>query len=303
MKQHTLNGTYCFEGRGLHTGHFAHMCVKPAPENSGIVFKRVDFGEDALVEALAENVSGTARSTTLSKGEASVGTVEHLLSALTGLGVDNALIEIDNAEVPILDGSAKPYVEAILRDSLKEQAAERHYISLRETIEVTNPKSGSVIRIEPCGDTLYDATLDFRSQVMGLQHVVFNSSDDYASQIAPCRTFVFFHELEQLIDAGLIKGGDADNAIVIVEHPVSEEQLAKMCAIFRQNGLHVRENGYLDNLDLHFENECGRHKMLDLIGDLRLCGGFLKGKITAFKPGHTINTNAAKAIRETLKTI
>ena len=297
--QQTLRKSYLFEGKGLHTGRVARMTVSPAPADTGIVFKRTDIGEDALVEALAENVSSTARSTTISKGDASVSTIEHILSALTGMGVDNALIEIDNVEVPILDGSAKPYIEAIWKDGFQEQDAPRKYIELKETVEVVNEK-GSIVRLEPADDFSYDIKIDFNSKVLGVQHAQWDASVVYAEEIGVCRTFVFFHEIEFLFNNGLVKGGDVDNAIVIVEHPVTKEQVDNMSRLFNVPSLEVREDGYLSNLKLRFTNECARHKLLDLIGDLRLCGGFLKAKITAEKAGHGINTTAAKHVRATL---
>lgn len=275
------------------------MTVSPAPADTGIVFKRTDIGQDALVEALAENVSSTARSTTISKGNASVSTIEHILSALTGMGVDNALIEIDNVEVPILDGSAKPYIEAIWKDGFQEQDAPRKYIELNETVEVVNEK-GSVVRLEPAEDFSYDIKIDFNSRVLGVQHAQWDSSVVYPEEIGVCRTFVFFHEIEFLFNNGLVKGGDVDNAIVIVEHPVTKEQVDNMSRLFNVPSLEVREDGYLSNLQLRFTNECARHKLLDLIGDLRLCGGFLKAKITAEKAGHGINTTAARQVRAVL---
>ena len=297
--QQTLRKSYLFEGKGLHTGRVARMTVSPAPADTGIVFKRTDIGEDALVEALAENVSSTARSTTISKGDASVSTIEHILSALTGMGVDNALIEIDNVEVPILDGSAKPYIDAIWKDGFQEQDAPRKYIELKETVEVVNEK-GSIVRLEPADDFSYDIKIDFNSKVLGVQHAQWDSSVVYPEEIGVCRTFVFFHEIEFLFNNGLVKGGDVDNAIVIVEHPVTKEQVDNMSRLFNVPSLEVREDGYLSNLKLRFTNECARHKLLDLIGDLRLCGGFLKAKITAEKAGHGINTTAAKHVRATL---
>lgn len=295
--QQTLNKNYTFEGKGLHTGRVAKMTVGPAPVDTGIVFRRVDLGEDAMVEALAENVSNTARSTTISKGEASVATIEHILSALTGLGIDNAYIDIDNVEVPILDGSAKPYIDAMWQDGVKVQDAPRKWVEIKETVEVTN-ENGSVVRIEPADDFSYNITTDFNSRVLGVQNALWDSSVVYAEEIGVCRTFVFFHELQFLFANNLVKGGDVDNAIVIVEHPVTDEQVAQMSKLFNVPALKVREDGYLSNLTLRFPNECSRHKMLDLIGDLRLAGGFLKAKVTAVKAGHGINTQAALKVRE-----
>ena len=295
--QQTLRKDYIFEGKGLHTGKAARMTVCPAPVDTGIVFRRTDLGKDAMVEALAENVSNTARSTTISKGEVSVSTIEHILSALTGMGVDNAYIDIDNVEVPILDGSAKPYIDAIWKDGFEQQDAPRRYVELKETVEIVNEEKGSVVRIEPADEFSYDIKVDFNSRVLGVQNAQWTPSVVYAEEIGVCRTFVFFHEIEFLFNNGLVKGGDVDNAIVIVEHPVTEEQVDNMSRLFNVPALKVREDGYLSNLALRFPNECARHKLLDLIGDLRLCGGFLKAKVTAEKAGHGINTTAAKAVR------
>ena len=299
--QQTLTKSYIFEGKGLHTGKVAKMVINPAPADTGIRFRRTDISQDAYIDALAENVSNTARSTTISQGEASVSTIEHVLSALTGMGVDNALIDIDNVEVPILDGSAKPYIDAIWADGFQEQDAPRKYVELSETIEIRNDEKGSLVRIEPAEEFSYDIMVDFNSRVLGVQHAEWNSSILYPEQIGVCRTFVFFHEIEFLFKNNLVKGGDVDNAIVIVEHPVTKEQVAHMSQLFNVPALEVREDGYLSNLVLRFPNECARHKMLDLIGDLRLCGGFLKAKVTAEKAGHGINTSAAKEVRRQLK--
>lgn len=298
--QQTLKKSYSFEGKGLHTGRVAKMTINPAPADTGIRFRRTDIGEDAIVEALADHVSSTARSTTISKGQASVATIEHVLSALTGMGVDNALIDIDNIEVPILDGSAKPYIEAIWADGFEQQEQPRRYIEIKKTIEIRNDEKGSVVRIEPAEEFSYDIMVDFNSRVLGVQHAQWTPSVVYAEEIGTCRTFVFFHEIEFLFNNGLVKGGDVDNAIVIVEHPVTDEQVQRMSDLFNIPALKVREDGYLSNLTLRFPNECARHKLLDLIGDLRLAGGFLKARITAEKAGHGINTKAAMAVRESL---
>lgn len=299
--QQTLKKSYSFEGKGLHTGRIARMTINPAPADTGIRFRRTDIGEDAYVDALAENVSSTARSTTISADDISVSTIEHVLSALTGMGVDNALIDIDNIEVPILDGSAKPYIDAIWADGFIQQESPRRYIEIKETIEIKNEEKGSLVRIEPADEFSYEIMVDFNSKVLGIQHAQWNKDVIYAEEIGTCRTFVFFHELEFLFNNGLVKGGDVENAIVIVEHPVSDEQVERITTLFNVPKLKVREDGYLSNLKLRFPNECSRHKMLDLIGDLRLCGGFLKAKVTAEKAGHGINTTAAKAVRKVIK--
>lgn len=302
MKQCTLKKCYEFEGKGLHSGRYAHMTLCPAPVNTGIRFQRTDLGNGAFVDALAENVSSTARSTTISSSsKVSVGTIEHVLSALTGLGVDNALIKIDSPEVPILDGSARFYVEAIAPDGVEEQDADRKYVEIPEEIVVEDSKSGSYVKIVPAEETDYELTIDFNSRVLGIQTVRWNKAVDYVSQIGPCRTFCFFHEIQKLLTFGLVKGGDVENAIIIVEKPTCSWRIRRMARLFHQPMLSVTPEGYLSNLTLRFPDECGRHKLLDIIGDLRLAGGFLKAKVIAYKPGHRLNTAVAKKIRETLK--
>lgn len=297
MKQSTLKKSYSFKGKGLHTGKPVTMTVEPAPENTGIVFVRTDIPQRPVIEALAENVSKTDRSTSLCKDGIAVYTVEHILSALTGLGVDNAIIELDNIEVPIMDGSARKYAILIGKDGTLEQDAPRRVINIDKPIEITDP-SGAYVKIEPSEKPCYDLTIDFGSHVLGVQTAHWDPEMDYISQIAPCRTFCFFHEVEFLLANNLIKGGDIYNAIVVVERPISGEQLQMVRDRFEMQELDVTPKGYLNNIKLHFPNECGRHKMLDLIGDLRLCGGFLNAKVTAYKSGHTINTAAAKAIEK-----
>ncbi len=300
MKQRTLSKIYSFSGKGLHTGKFAHMQLCPAPVGTGIRFIRVDLpkveGKEASVDALAANVSKTARSTTISKGKVSVSTIEHLLSALTGLGVDNAYVRIDGPEVPILDGSARAFAEAIVADGTVEQELDRKWITLDHTIEYTDPDTGSWIRIEPSDTLSYVSTIDFHSKVLGVQTIEWDPSKDYVHGLAPCRTFCFLHEVFGLLMTGLVKGGDVNNAIVIVEKPVSRTKIRIIERILHQPALEVGPDGYLSNVKLLFPDECGRHKMMDLIGDLRLCGGFLKAKVTAYKPGHKINTKVAQLI-------
>ena len=301
MKQHTLSKIYSFEGKGLHTGLYAHMQICPAPVDTGVRFIRTDLhkihGHEAYADAVAENVSKTARSTTITGSGVSVSTVEHLLSALTGLGIDNAYVRIDNREVPILDGSARPYVEAISKDGTVEQDAERKWIEINHVVEYKNPKTGSWIRLEPADSFSVESTIDFNSKVLGVQTVRWDDTVDYATQIAPCRTFCFLHEVFGMLMAGLVKGGDLGNAIVIVERPVSRLKMRLIARRLRQPNITVTERGYLSNIALSFPDECGRHKLLDLMGDLRLCGGFLKAKVTAYKPGHSLNTKVAQLIK------
>lgn len=302
MRQQTLSKSYTFEGKGLHSGRMARMVIGPAPADTGIRFHRIDLGPDAFVDALAENVSSTARSTTIEKGKVRVGTIEHVLSALTGLGIDNALVSIDSKEVPILDGSALPYIEAMSSDPLVEQDAERRWVELDRELLVENEKTGSYIRISPAEAMSYDVTIDFNSRVLGIQDVHWDAAVDYSTEVGPCRTFCFFHEILPLAALGLVKGGDVNNAIVIVEKPVKPWQLSRMARVFGQDrSITVTPQGYLSNLVLRFPDECGRHKLLDLLGDFRLSGGFLKAHVVAYKPGHALNTRAARLIRNNTK--
>lgn len=278
----------------------AELTINPAPVDTGIVFCRTDISRDSRIEALAEYVSSTDRSTTLTQDNIPVMTVEHLLSALTGMGIDNAIIDLNNIEVPILDGSAKPYIDAVWKDGLQEQDAPRRYIEIDRPITVTSEKTGSSIVITPSDKPSFDVHIDFNSKVLGLQDAHWDVDMDYTQEIGVCRTFVFFHEIEYLFKNNLIKGGDVDNAIVIVEHPVAREQLEHMSQLFNVPMLERCENGYLNNLQLRFANECARHKLLDLIGDFRLAGGFLKAEVKAVRSGHTINTKAAKEVRKLL---
>ncbi len=297
MKQHTLKKSYEFKGKGLHTGVLTDMRILPAPADHGIVFRRTDL--DVCVRALAHNAGDVSFNTTLEENGAKVILVEHVLSALAGLGVDNALIELDNVEVPVLDGSSLPYVEAICADGLQEQQEERRPIAIREPFTWRDDRSDAWIEFEPCDDFEARLTIDFNSPVVGVQTCRFDGSTDYASQIAPCRTFCFFSQLEQLAAAGLIKGGDMDNAIVIVDREVDVAAVERIAKLFNAGGVEVRQ-GYLSNVSLHFDNECARHKMLDLIGDFSLLGAPLKARITAYKTGHRVNTAAARHILEKL---
>ncbi len=296
MNQRTLKNIYSFEGKGLHSGKYAHMRVCPAPVDTGLRFHRVDMGPDAFVDAVAENVSLTSRSTTIEKDKVTVSTIEHLLSALTGLGIDNALIEIDNVEVPILDGSAEKYVEAIAPDGVEEQDAERKYIEIAGEFVYKDDKTGSYIKLLPSDEPSYEVTIDFNSKVLGIQTVSWDPTKDYVKEVAPCRTFCFLHEIQVLAGLGLIKGGDLSNAIVIVEKQVPPFIVSRLAKSMGYPDLKITHKGYLSNVELHFPDECGRHKLLDIIGDLRLAGGFLKAKVIAYKPGHGINTKVAKLI-------
>lgn len=299
--QHTLKKSYYFEGKGLHTGTYAHMKLLPAPPDSGIKFRRTDLRSKPVIAAIADNVSNTARSTTISYRETLAVTIEHIMSCFTGLGIDNAIVELDNIEVPIMDGSARYFVEAIMADGLQNQDVPRQFLKIKDAIELSDDNSGSWIRVEPASSPSVDVTVDFGSRIIGVQNVHWDPSVEYATEIGPSRTFCFFHEIEHLYRNNLIKGGDLDNAIVIVEHEATEEQLQWVSQLFNLPDLHVTDDGYLNNLKLHFPDECGRHKLLDLLGDLRLTGGYMNARVSAFKPGHALNTKMAKALRAMIK--
>lgn len=299
MKQHTLKKSYEFKGKGLHTGVFATMTISPAPDNSGIRFRRTDLGKDVEIRALAGNVCDASFNTSLQENGSKVMLVEHVLSALSGLGVDNALIGIDNVEVPVLDGSARPFVEAISADGLLEQQEERRFIEIEKPFTYRDDRTDAWISLEPCDSFEASLTIDFDSPVLGVQTCRIDSLTDYASQIAPCRTFCFFSQLEQLAAAGLIKGGDMDNAIVIVDREVDPADVRRVAKLFNAGDIEVRQ-GYLSNVDPLFGNECARHKMLDLIGDFSLLGAPLKARVTAFKTGHRVNTAAVNILLKQL---
>lgn len=273
------------------------MTVEPAPENHGIKFRRSDLGEPApLVEACVDYVSATSRGTTLDKNGVKVLTLEHLMGTLYGLDIDNVLITLDSPEVPILDGSAKYYADAFTADGLQEQSAPRKYLELTHKIVCRN-ESGSEMVVMPDDHFSVDVMVDFNSKVVGNQYARFESETDFAKDIAPCRTFVFFHELEPLLKNNLIKGGDLDNALVIVENPVPQEELDRLAKLFNVETLERVPEGYLSHTSLRFQNECARHKLLDVLGDLALVGYPIKGKVIAYKSGHSINSTVSRALR------
>ncbi len=301
IKQKTLKQTYTFTGKGLHTGLNVTMKVHPAGENHGIKFKRVDIEGEPEMDAVVDYVTTTSRGTTLECGEVKISTIEHIMSALSGLGIDNALIELDAPEAPILDGSAKEYAKAFTQDGLLEQEEDRKYFTVTEKIYYKDEKSGAEITILPDEEFSIDLMIDFNSKVLGHQYARFTPNTDYAGDIAPCRTFVFFHELEPLFKNNLIKGGDLQNAIVIVENPVPQDELDRLAELFHTPKLERIPSGYLNHLELRFSNECARHKLLDVIGDFALIGFPIKGKIIANKSGHQINTIVAKMLRKAAK--
>ncbi|MEX0982450.1 MAG: bifunctional UDP-3-O-[3-hydroxymyristoyl] N-acetylglucosamine deacetylase/3-hydroxyacyl-ACP dehydratase [Bacteroidales bacterium] len=299
-KQRTLKGSISFKGKGLHTGELVNLTIHPAPENHGYLFRRTDLAGQPEIRPFAENVTDTSRGTTIEENEAKVSTIEHVLSALAGMRLDNALMEIDGPEAPIMDGSAREYVEAIEQIGVVEQDAERKYFKLKEKIEYYDEERGIHIIAYPDQMQSINVLIDYNSDILGNQYATLEKWEDFKEQIAPCRTFVFLHELEQLAKLGLIKGGDLDNAIVIVDHEMPQEDINRLSDLFKQPKIEVKE-GILNNVELRFSNEPARHKMLDMIGDLALVGRWFKAKIIATRPGHMANVEFAKLLRQTMK--
>ncbi len=296
--QHTLKKKVSVSGTGLHTGQFGTVTFHPAPPHFGIKFKRIDLAGQPVVEAKAENVVDTSRGTTLSENGAPVYTMEHVLAALTGLGIDNTLIELDMDELPIRDGIAKYFVEAILEAGIAKQDAEREYIIITKEIVFKDEVRGVELKAVPCDHFKLDVKIDYGTEVLNVQYAKLEQIQDFKNEIAPCRTFVFLHELEFLLKNNLIKGGDLSNAIVFVNRAVSQEELDRLAELFNKPKVKVKEEGILNNLELHFPNEPARHKLLDVIGDLTLAGKPIKGHITATKPGHFANTEFAKLLKK-----
>ena len=299
-KQQTLAGIISFSGKGLHTGVTVTMTVNPAAENHGIVFRRIDIEGTPTVPALCEYVTDTSRGTTIEKGAAKVSTIEHIVSALWSMGVDNALIDIDGPETPIMDGSAREYAAAIEQTGLVEQKADRKYYEVTERQVYTIPDKGVAIIIYPDDEFTVSVHVDYNSKVIGNQYATLDMFNEYKENIAPCRTFVFLHELEPLLKMNLIKGGDLDNAIVVVENPVSDEQLEHLKKVFGKEDIRVT-GGYLNNLQLRASNELARHKLLDLLGDFALLGMRIKGRVWASRPGHYANTEFMKQLLASIR--
>ena len=294
-KQQTLAGPISFSGKGLHTGVTVNMTVHPATDNHGIVFRRIDLEDTPSVPALCEYVTDTSRGTTIEKGAAKVSTIEHIISALWTMGVDNALIDIDGPETPIMDGSAREYVEKIQLPGLVEQKPARKYYEVTEKQVYTIHDKGVAIIIYPDDEFTVSVHIDFNSKGVGNQYATLDMYSKYTEDIAPCRTFCFLHELEPLLKMNLIKGGDLDNAIVVVENPVSDEQLEHLKKVFNKDDIRVT-GGYLNNLELRASNELARHKLLDLLGDFALLGMRIKGRVWASRPGHYANTEFMKQL-------
>lgn len=301
VKQKTLSKPFKIQGKGLHTGVDVTMKFMPAPENHGFKFKRVDLKNTPIIDADVDLVIDTSRGTLLEKDGARIGTIEHALAALTGMDLDNVLIEVDNEEAPIMDGSSRFFAEAIEKAGITEQDAEREYFEIKEKIEIFDEKSGAHIIALPDDDYRLNVMISFNSRVLNNQFATLDSISDFKSEIANCRTFVFLHELEYLLNNNLIKGGDLNNAIVIIDKEVSQQELDRLADLFHHDHVAVKPQGILNNLDLYFDNECARHKLLDVIGDLVLCGKRIKGRIIASKPGHRPNTIFAQTLKDAWK--
>lgn len=300
-KQQTLAKTVSLEGKGLHTGETVKLVLKPAPEDTGIVFHRIDLNPPAALPALATRVNATSRGTSLEMDGVSIMTTEHLLAALYAAKISNCLIEVNSSEIPIIDGSSKPFTEAIIKAGIEVQEAERELFVVNEVIQHRDPETGSEILLLPADKLSYSVMIDFETKVLGTQNAHLHDLEDFQKEIASARTFSFLHELESLLDQGLIKGGDLSNSLVYVDQPLKPVQLEKLKKVFGKKELSVKANGLLDNAKLNYPNEAARHKLLDLIGDLALVGMPIQGKIIATKPGHKINTEFAKILLNHIK--
>ncbi|MFN2456798.1 MAG: bifunctional UDP-3-O-[3-hydroxymyristoyl] N-acetylglucosamine deacetylase/3-hydroxyacyl-ACP dehydratase [Chitinophagaceae bacterium] len=299
--QHTLAREASISGVGIHTGQTVEIILKPAAPNTGVVFQRVDLPNQPIVKADVDNVVDTVRSTTIEANGARINTIEHLMAALAGSRVDNVLIEINGPEVPILDGSSAPFVEIIYDAGVQKQNSEKVFYSLQHNITYVDENKKVEMVAMPYHEYRINTLIDFNSPVLGTQHAAIKYITEFKDQIAPCRTFCFFHELEYLLENNLIKGGDINNAIVVVDKPVSENQVSRIAKVFNKQNVKVNEGGILNNLELRFPNEPARHKLLDVIGDLALVGFPFKAHIIANRPGHSSNIEFAKKIKEHIK--
>lgn len=300
-KQKTLKEEISLSGIGLHTGKEVVLTLKPAKENTGFVFVRIDLEGTPQIEADANYVTTTERGTTLEKLGVKIHTCEHILAALVGMDLDNVIIEMNSAEPPIMDGSSKFFVEAIEKVGVVEQEVQREYLTITEVMSYTDPETGSEITIIPSDNYEVTTMVDFGTKVLGTQNAILKNITDFKQEIASARTFSFLHELEMLLDHGLIRGGDISNAIVYVDKELTPETAEKLKKAFGKDDVSIRPNGILDNLTLNHPNEAARHKLLDVIGDLALVGVRIKGKVIANKPGHFVNTQFAKKLNKYYK--
>ncbi len=300
-KQKTLNGSFSLFGKGLHTGLSLTVTFNPAPENHGYKIQRIDLPGEPIIDAVAENVTETTRGTVLTKGEARVSTVEHAMAALFALGIDNCLMQVNGPEFPILDGSAKLYVENIERIGLKEQNAEKDVFVIKSKIEIKDENTGNSIIILPDENFSLNVLVHYESGILYNQYATLEDMNDFKEEIASSRTFVFVRELEPLLHLGLIKGGDLDNAIVIYEREMPQDKYDQLADVLGVPHMDAKKLGYLNHKPLVWNNEPARHKLLDIIGDLALIGKPLQGRIIATCPGHTINNKFARAMRKIIR--
>jgi len=300
-KQRTLAKEISLKGNGLHSGKSVTITFKPAPANYGYKFCRVDLPGKPLIDALAEHVTETSRGTTLVQNNASVSTIEHVMAAFSGLRVDNALIELNGPEAPIMGGSSWKFVEAIKEAGIIEQKDDRNYFVVKQKIIYSDEEHGVDLIVYPDDHFSVNVLIDYNSKILGNQYSILDSIDDFEEKISKSRTFVFFHELEPLFNSGLIKGGDLDNAIVILEKEVEQGEIDRIAKLFNRPGINTHTAGILNNTELRYPNEPARHKLLDIMGDIALVGHPIKGKIVATRPGHYANTRLAKIIRQEMK--
>ncbi|MBN1183285.1 MAG: bifunctional UDP-3-O-[3-hydroxymyristoyl] N-acetylglucosamine deacetylase/3-hydroxyacyl-ACP dehydratase [Bacteroidales bacterium] len=300
-KQRTIAKPVTVKGKGLHTGLLVELTFYPAEENHGIKFKRIDMENKPIIEALADHVVETSRGTTLEQNGARIGTIEHVMAAIHGLRLDNLMLEVTGPEVPILDGSSYPVIEALSNAGIKEQQANKEYYEITEKKVFVCEKTGSEIIAYPDDNFSIDVLIDFNSKVVGHQYATLKHLDDFKDEIAMSKTFVFMHELEILLKNNLIKGGDLDNALVIMDRHMEQDELNHLAELFNKPKIKVQPEGVLNNTVLHYQNEPARHKLLDMVGDLALIGMPIKGKFVATRPGHSANTAFAKMIRAEIK--
>ncbi|MES2836878.1 MAG: bifunctional UDP-3-O-[3-hydroxymyristoyl] N-acetylglucosamine deacetylase/3-hydroxyacyl-ACP dehydratase [Bacteroidota bacterium] len=297
-KQRTLKKSVTISGVGLHTGKPCNLTLNPAPENYGYKFQRIDLDEKPIIEADVDLVVDTSRGTTLAKNGAKVHTIEHVMAALVGMQIDNALITVDAPEIPIMDGSSLPFVEAIETAGFEDQKADREYLVITENITFEDTSRKSEILAVPADDYRLTVMVDYNSDVLGTQHSTMYHIGEFKQEIAKCRTFVFLHELEFLSKNNLIKGGDLDNAIVLVDKELPQDKLDELATLLNKPKMKVQGKGVLNNTTLHYYNEPARHKLLDIVGDFALCGKLIKGHILAARPGHPSNIAFAKRLKE-----
>lgn len=300
-KQHTLTTAVSISGTGLHTGILVDMTLRPANPGFGIQFQRVDMPQQPIIKADCDLVTDTSRGTTLQVGEAKVSTVEHVLAALVGMGVDNVLIELNGPEIPIMDGSSTPFIKIIEESGVVEQDAAKAWYSIDENIYHYDDEKRVEMVALPAIDYQITTLIDFNSPVLGTQHAGLKTIKEFKTEIAPCRTFCFLHELEALLDNDLIKGGDINNAIVVVDKAVTDSEMSRLAKVFKRERIEVKSEGYLNNLELRFPNEPARHKLLDVVGDLALIGYPIKARIIANRPGHSTNVEFAKKIKQYIR--